>query len=136
MPAPGPPLPFTQTRRNDIYHDISPYPSGALEGSAAGLTVVITGAGRGLGRSLAIVFAKAGAKVVITSRSAHELDEVEATIQKDVEGATIVKVITDVTDEKSVEALFEKAQNVNGASETTPPSTTLFCYLTLDFSLD
>jgi NAD(P)-dependent dehydrogenase (short-subunit alcohol dehydrogenase family) len=107
--------PLISKVHHDIYPNISP--SEALAGSTEGATVVITGAGRGIGRAQAIVFARAGAKrVVIAARSAHELDEVEGEIKK-VAGATqVVKVITDVTDEGSVKNLFEKAEEVNGSS--------------------
>jgi NAD(P)-dependent dehydrogenase (short-subunit alcohol dehydrogenase family) len=107
--------PFTSKIHRDIYPAISP--SDALPGSAKGLTVVITGAGRGIGRAQAMVFAQAAARrVVIAARSAHELDEVERVIKK-VGGTTeVVKVVTDVTDEASVKSLFEKAGDVNGLS--------------------
>jgi NAD(P)-dependent dehydrogenase (short-subunit alcohol dehydrogenase family) len=116
--------PLTSKVHHDIYSSISP--SEALAGSAKGITVVITGAGRGIGRAQAIAFAQAGAKcVVIAARSSHELDEVEGEIKR-VAGATeVVKVITDVADEGSVRNLFEKAEDVNGSSLT--PSSTL-CY--------
>jgi NAD(P)-dependent dehydrogenase (short-subunit alcohol dehydrogenase family) len=115
MAAPLFPAPFTSKVHQDIYPAISP--SEALAGSAKGATVVITGAGRGIGRAQALVFAQAGAKrVVIAARSSHELDEVEGEIKK-IGGVTeVVKVITDVTDEGSVKNLFEKAGDVNGSS--------------------
>ena len=37
----------------------------ATEGICAGRTVIITGAGRGIGRAHALAFAAAGAKVVV-----------------------------------------------------------------------
>jgi fengycin family lipopeptide synthetase B len=45
-------------------------------------TVVITGAGRGLGRAIAIAMAREGAGVTIVSRSLSELHSVEAAITK------------------------------------------------------
>ncbi|MBN1376654.1 MAG: glucose 1-dehydrogenase [Dehalococcoidia bacterium] len=44
--------------------------------SLKGKTAIVTGGGRGLGRAIAIGFAKAGAKVVLTSR---KIDDLEAT---------------------------------------------------------
>ncbi|RPJ59047.1 MAG: SDR family NAD(P)-dependent oxidoreductase, partial [Dehalococcoidia bacterium] len=44
--------------------------------SLQGKTAIVTGGGRGLGRAIAIGFAKAGAKVVVTSR---KIDDLEAT---------------------------------------------------------
>ncbi len=45
-----------------------------------GKVVVVTGAGRGLGRAMAIGFADAGADLVIASRTADDLNEVAAVI--------------------------------------------------------
>jgi NAD(P)-dependent dehydrogenase (short-subunit alcohol dehydrogenase family) len=42
--------------------------------SLKGKTAIVTGGGRGIGRSIAIGFAKAGAKVVITSRKVEDLE--------------------------------------------------------------
>jgi NAD(P)-dependent dehydrogenase (short-subunit alcohol dehydrogenase family) len=115
MAPPQVSAPLTSKTHHDIYPAISP--SGTLAGSAKGTTVVITGAGRGIGRAQAIAFAQAGARrVIIAARSAHELDEVEEEIKKGGEATEVVKVVTDVTDADSVKNLFEKAGNVNGSS--------------------
>lgn len=44
--------------------------------SLEGKTAIVTGGGRGLGRSIALALAEAGADVAVTSRSANELLEV------------------------------------------------------------
>jgi NAD(P)-dependent dehydrogenase (short-subunit alcohol dehydrogenase family) len=106
---------FTKSTHHDIYSAISPAPDGALAGSAKGMTVLVTGSGRGIGRAEAIVFAQAGAKrVVIAARSMHELDEVESAIKAVAPHTEVIKATTDVTDEKSVAALFDKAGDVQG----------------------
>ncbi|MVA24584.1 SDR family oxidoreductase [Agrobacterium vitis] len=72
----------------------------------SGKTVVITGAGSGIGRSIALGFAKAGAKTVIAGRQLSNLEETARMI-RDAGGDTLT-VATDVTDETSVRALMER----------------------------
>ena len=62
--------------------------------------IVITGAGKGLGKELAIMFAKEGAKVVISSRTKKDLDEVA-------KETNAFPIIADVRDEKQVKKLAE-----------------------------
>lgn len=49
-----------------------------LDGSVA----VVTGAGRGLGAAIAVAFAEAGADVVVSARTAADLDAVAAQVQQ------------------------------------------------------
>ncbi len=65
--------------------------------------VVVTGAGRGIGREIADRFAQAGAAVVLASRTEGELNEVAETIRAD--GGRALAVPTDVTDGSQVEQL-------------------------------
>ena len=48
----------------------------AREKVLAGKTVVVTGAGRGIGRAIALAAARAGATVVLASRTEEQLREV------------------------------------------------------------
>ena len=67
-----------------------------------GKVALITGSSRGLGRSLAEAFARTGAKVVISSRSEGELQEVASDLRQF--GAEVLAVAADVTKQDQVDA--------------------------------
>jgi NAD(P)-dependent dehydrogenase (short-subunit alcohol dehydrogenase family) len=72
--------------------------------------VLITGAGRGLGRSMALHLADRGTDVIITYRSgAKEAEDVVASIQQ--KGRKAVALPLDVRDTKSFGAFAEAVQN-------------------------
>ncbi|KAF4338948.1 short-chain dehydrogenase reductase SDR family [Fusarium beomiforme] len=66
-----------------------------------GRKIVISGAGRGLGRALAIVAASKGATPIILGRSQKALDEVRDTIKSE-NGATAYAITCDLSDPASV----------------------------------
>lgn len=67
---------------------------------------IITGGGRGIGRAIALAFAREGAKVVICSRTRAEVEKVAAEVEW--WGGEVLPVVADVTDEKSVSSLVGK----------------------------
>jgi len=106
--------PLVPTTHHDIYPRIDP--SSTLAESASSLIgVLITGSGRGVGRSTALAFAQAGAKkVVLTSRTRKELEQVKKEIEGLGKGTQVRIVEVDLTKEESVDRLFEEAGEVDG----------------------
>lgn len=67
---------------------------------------VVTGAGQGIGREIALTFARQGARVVLAARSAKLLEEVAGEV--DEAGGSALVVPTDVSDVDSVQQLRER----------------------------
>ncbi len=73
---------------------------------------IITGAGRGVGRATARLFAQQGARVVLFSRTPAHLDETVDEIAR--EGNQALAIAGDVSREEDVHALFERTLQVYG----------------------
>jgi len=78
----------------------------------AGKTVLVTGGGSGIGRSVALAFARAGAAVVVAGRSAEPLAQTVKQIEAD--GGRATAVPTDVTRSAEVAALVARTAEVYG----------------------
>jgi NAD(P)-dependent dehydrogenase (short-subunit alcohol dehydrogenase family) len=74
--------------------------------------VIITGAGRGVGRATALLFAREGAQVVLFSRTRSHLEEAGAMIAHS--GGRALAVAGDVSQEQDVQALFRQVQESYG----------------------
>ncbi|HXN59859.1 MAG TPA: glucose 1-dehydrogenase [Acidimicrobiales bacterium] len=68
---------------------------------------VVTGAGLGIGRGIAVGLAEAGADVVLAARTASDLEEVAALVEA--QGRRALAVPTDVTDLGQLEQLVDAA---------------------------
>ncbi len=69
--------------------------------------VLITGAGRGLGKRLALGFARLGSRITLVSRSKSELDLAHIEIEQ--AGGSALRVIADVTDAEQLLIAVERA---------------------------
>lgn len=72
----------------------------------AGAIALVTGAGRGIGRAVALTLARNGATVIVTARTAEELDSVKAEIEGI--GGSAMAVSADLTKQGDVKDLFRK----------------------------
>jgi 3-oxoacyl-[acyl-carrier protein] reductase len=79
-----------------------------LEGQVA----VVTGAGTGIGRSTALLLAKAGAAVVVAARTLSDLESLAGEIEA--AGGKALVVQTDVSVEEQAEALVKKTIDAFG----------------------
>jgi 3-oxoacyl-[acyl-carrier protein] reductase len=80
----------------------------SLEGKLA----LVTGGGRGIGRAIALDFAKYGADVVVAARTISEIEGVAAEIRE--LGRQSLAIPTDMTDENSIQNLVSKTYRTFG----------------------
>ncbi|WP_340613315.1 SDR family NAD(P)-dependent oxidoreductase [Xenorhabdus thailandensis] len=76
-----------------------------------GKTVLITGAGSGIGRSVAIAFAATGASLILLGRRHDELERTADLISQTAKSVQVIAV--DVTDENAIKAIFETLGTVH-----------------------
>ena len=90
----------------------SALPKGSYEGSA----VIVTGGGTGLGKAIAVEFARLGASVVILSRKQEHLDAgVEAV---EAVGARAISVAADIRQPDALAEAFDRAESELGLPAT------------------
>lgn len=74
-------------------------------GRLAGKRAIITGAGSGIGRASAVLFAREGAKVVAVDRMEEAVDETAALVRE--AGGEVTSVAADAGDEEAVKAIVD-----------------------------
>jgi 3-oxoacyl-[acyl-carrier protein] reductase len=67
---------------------------------------IVTGSGRGIGKAIAMAYAREGARVVVTARSENEIRAVAAQIKAD--GGEAIGVAADVSRDSDVEGLVDQ----------------------------
>jgi 3-oxoacyl-[acyl-carrier protein] reductase len=81
---------------------------GTLEGKVG----LVTGAGRGIGRAIALRLARAGCRVVLAARTAAQLDHVQKEIQNG--GREAIAIPADLTVDAEIDRLVEESQKAWG----------------------
>ncbi len=100
-----------------------------------GKIALITGAARGIGRSAALIFAAAGARVVAADILAEAAEET-ATLVK-AAGGEAIGVAADISDEASVKAMYDASANAFGSPDILIHSAAIFPkYALLDITPD
>ena len=77
---------------------------------------LVTGAGRGIGRAIAVRLSREGFAVALTARSADQLTETAAACP----GPTTCLAV-DITATGAVERLFDDVEQAWGSAEPAPP---------------
>jgi 3-hydroxybutyrate dehydrogenase len=72
-------------------------------------TAFITGGGRGIGRAVALLFAREGARVFVVARTAAEVERVTAEVRAESGDGAAAHAVCDVADAASVARAFETA---------------------------
>jgi len=78
----------------------------------AGKVAIVTGAGRGIGRAVALALGRNGCQLAVAARSASELVSLADEVQK--LGQQAIAVTTDVTEESAVSVLVDRTRAVFG----------------------
>ncbi len=79
----------------------------ANQGRVTGRVALVTGAGSGIGRTVALRLAEEGARVVVTSRTPEHVEEVQAEIQRAC-GRDVTAFTLDVSDPASIDHAVQR----------------------------
>ena len=85
-----------------------------MQPQLSGAVAIVTGAGRGFGRSIALRFAAEGAAVTLTARTRTELDAVVREVES--AGGRALAIAGDVTEPADVARVAEASEQKFGAT--------------------
>lgn len=77
-----------------------------------GKTALITGGGRGIGRAIALAFAREGVRIAVAARTAEQVEQVAAEI-----GNGAIALVCDVADPQSVTRMFTEMRERLGDAD-------------------
>ena len=98
-----------------------------LEGRLKDEVALITGGSRGIGRAIALRFAREGAKVVVAARGAASLQAVEKEIRA--LGCDALAIVCDVGDDNAVREMVRSAEQHFGKIDILVNNAGYFCSL-------
>jgi 3-oxoacyl-[acyl-carrier protein] reductase len=75
-----------------------------LEGKVA----LVTGAGRGIGKAVALSLARSGCRIVLASRTRDQIEQVKSDIRA--QGGQALSIATDLTKDDEIQRLIEESQ--------------------------
>lgn len=109
---------IVEERHSDVYHRIETRNGGPLSNASNGKTLLITGASKGIGRSIAILHAHTHPRcIIITARSTGPLDAVATELEAIDPKINVIKASVDVGDIGAVKAFFQRLRNVEGVGK-------------------
>ena len=86
----------------------------------AGQNAIVTGAGRGIGRAISLALARCGAHVLLTARTASQLEDTAAEIAA--AGGLASVCAADLAVEQQIEQVFQQADQLGALSRQPGPA--------------